>query len=64
MGPKEGIMGIIGGMLTYDGQQFIVLGKTSILIGQTTIWSDFHIQLFLESFTGMTTGQGTSCQDN
>ena len=57
-------MGIIGKMLTSDGQRFIVLGKTSIIIKQTAVWTDFHIQLFLESFTGMTTDKVTSCQEN
>ncbi len=46
--PKEGIMGIIGSMLTADGQQFIVLRKPSIIIAQTAVWTGINIQLFLE----------------
>lgn len=58
--PKQGIVGIIGRMLTSDGQQFNVLGKPSIIIGQTTVWTDFHIQLFLEPLTVMTTSESNS----
>lgn len=57
MDPKEGIMGLIGRMLTSDGQQFILLGEPSIIIGQTATWTDFHIQLFLKPLTVMTTSQ-------
>lgn len=50
-------MGLIGRMLTSDGQQFILLGEPSIIIGQTATWTDFHIQLFLKPLTVMTTSQ-------
>lgn len=46
-------MGIIGRMLTSDGQQFVVLPKPSIIIGRAAIKTDFHIQLFLKPLTVM-----------
>lgn len=43
-------MGVIGNVLTSDGQQFIVHKQPSIIIGQTAVWAYFHIWLFIGPF--------------
>lgn len=53
---NEGVMGIIEGNLTYDGQQVIVLQKLSIIIRQSAVVrGNFHIKLFFLTFFTLTT---------
>ena len=64
MDPQEGAVGIIGRMLTSDGQQFVMVGKQCIVIGQTVVCTDFRILLFFEHLMVITTSQVPSCQEN
>lgn len=49
--------GLIGGMLTNDGQQLVVLGKLSIIIGQTAVWKHF-----IFSFSSALNTNGHKCK--